>query len=490
MKIYCFKEKYLMRRKTFILAAILLTLVFALCGCAENSYGPIDTLSENGSAKVMSNGGTVVIQGSYLYFINGITSYSSENTFGNVVKGAIYRVQLDGEGNVVEDTLQCVVPKKVFNSYKNGGGFYVFGDWIYYSTPSTIKDTSGNETTTILEFYRAKTDGTSTQLILRLDGNSTPYAFSDKNLVYYSSNTLYSVDLTDANFKSVVLSENVTAATFSAQTEYDPADTSVNNEFVVFYTKAATEEKATYNELYVTTFDGSVNKLLIGKETYFSEEELGEITKPEDSLDYKRLYTVSVLGYQNGVLYFTKSYSESGSSTACGVFSYDFSAWFDADNSYDIANEVQYSTVNYTSVFSIGEGKLLASDGSAIWLIKPIEGSAIRKKIFTAANSVRYFKDGYVYYCTSGALDVYRIKFAPLENDTEPEQRQDVTDSTPLESWLPMEFIGDYLYYENPDYSYIYRLNLTDGTEEMLGEMNAADKEAYEESLEEEEEAA
>ena len=42
--------------------------------------------------EVVSNGGFVVEKGNYVYFINGVEAYSSDNTYGTPVKGALMRI--------------------------------------------------------------------------------------------------------------------------------------------------------------------------------------------------------------------------------------------------------------------------------------------------------------------------------------------------------------------------------------------------------------
>ena len=109
-----------MKRKILVLVAAILALACVCTGCSNFNYGPIDTDSANNTATVTSNGGTTVIAGSYLYFINGISSYSLDNTFGDVVKGAIYIVKLGADKNVVENSLQRVIfnRRRNINSYK------------------------------------------------------------------------------------------------------------------------------------------------------------------------------------------------------------------------------------------------------------------------------------------------------------------------------------------------------------------------------------
>ena len=42
---------------------------------------------------VNSNGGFVVEKGEYVYFVNGVQTYTADNTYGTPVKGALMRIK-------------------------------------------------------------------------------------------------------------------------------------------------------------------------------------------------------------------------------------------------------------------------------------------------------------------------------------------------------------------------------------------------------------
>ena len=123
--------------------SLVLVLLFVVCAFFTSCGGNVG-LKENPStdATVYGNGGIVAIKEDYLYFVNGyddasaFTSYKVNNVTGKVERGAIYRTKLDANGNVQHDeegflsNCELVVSKSVGFSK---GGFYIVGDYLYYS---------------------------------------------------------------------------------------------------------------------------------------------------------------------------------------------------------------------------------------------------------------------------------------------------------------------------------------------------------------------
>ena len=78
------------KTKKIVMASLLAALsvgTLALTAC-DGEFTPLDGIPQG---EVVSNGGFVVEKGDYVYFINGVETYTSDNTYGNVVKGALMR---------------------------------------------------------------------------------------------------------------------------------------------------------------------------------------------------------------------------------------------------------------------------------------------------------------------------------------------------------------------------------------------------------------
>lgn len=181
----------------FVLA-LLAVVSFCFVGC-----GGLSTLRENpaSDATVYGNGGLAVQKGDYVYFVNGYINTSDvadTNHFGKIDHSAIYRAKLT-DGKVVEtnvetdedgekivdktqsiNDLEIIVPKVAGFEYSN---LYIFGDYIYYSTPNNLKDRKGEVQSTHLHFYRARLD--------RAGGNDLLYSTDAENTEV--SVTMYSI---------------------------------------------------------------------------------------------------------------------------------------------------------------------------------------------------------------------------------------------------------------------------------------------------------
>ena len=68
-------------------------------------------------------------------------------------------------------------------------GVYLFGEgeetYVYYATPSTKKDSSGNVANSTLTFMKTRLDGSGTQEFFSIDGLGTNYRFAEKEGVVY-----------------------------------------------------------------------------------------------------------------------------------------------------------------------------------------------------------------------------------------------------------------------------------------------------------------
>ena len=184
-----------MKKKiVLIFTAIALVAVLASCLVACNKGFEWKAVGGgDANAQVESNGGYLVKQGDYIYFINGYVGSDADNTFGTPVKQSIVRVKLKADGTPDNDTAVVIAPKSVYNSAKKDG-IAIYGDWIYYVTNNYAKDKNGKASTTDSDFMRTKIDGSATQLIATISSRSVEYFFTPTRVWYFESNTLSYVD--------------------------------------------------------------------------------------------------------------------------------------------------------------------------------------------------------------------------------------------------------------------------------------------------------
>ena len=203
-------------------------------------------------------------RGKYIYFINGKQSNTADNTYGEVVQGAIMRIAKTDLSARNYQNVETVVPE-IVHSGNNNGGIFVYGDYIYYSTPSSNKNSDGEIQNSEIVFKRAKLDGSEVMKggYATYKDNSIEYRYvpgedgvvyllyvaKDENLYGTSCINLHSVNTQTGEDK--LLAYNVKSVMF------DKKD--VTNQRV-YYTMNVTDFKynnalSAYNQVYTVTAD-------------------------------------------------------------------------------------------------------------------------------------------------------------------------------------------------------------------------------------------
>ena len=444
-----------MMRKKIILTiaaiALLVCVLFTAFACESYKADPIDNPGD-ANATVESNGGLVVKQDKYLYFVNGYTGYLTEkgkqNWFGNVTKGAIVRVTYNSDGTLGDD-YTVVVPKSVMASSENVG-FSIFGEWIYYVSPCADEDRSGAVQTDTLQFMRTKTDGTDTQLILNWDDTSVKYKYTADALVFYDSSEkiLYSKDLSAKKFKKNkpgdVIDEDVASVHFIKNETYTPnAGASVAD--YVLYTKNSEEDYDYSNTLYISDARGNNKKAVIGPDSY--KDNSYSVSVVATSVTYGRL-----------AIYYTKtSYvGTSSSGTVVGTYAYEFA---DKEFAFNAANEKCLSTEELTSLYPISYADGVIKTGSKARIyytdgrpVKTFGSLDLSNLIYVSSgdNACFYFlKDSVLmYYPLNGGSNVHYAY---------------TTGEKFMTSFIGAECFDGYIYFiQDDDYDYMSRIKLAD----------------------------
>ena len=239
---------------SIVAAATLAFSTLALAGCETKDYaGEKLTGSYDAAAAVSSNGGFAVEKGDYVYFINGAENSTANNTYGNVVKGALMRISKTQLAEEKYDAAQIVIPSlMVAGDYT--AGLFIYGEYVYYATPTTDKNTqTGEVENSYLDFKRSKLDGSEapSNYFLRLASNSAKYRFVEVG------GTVYCMYEEDSKLKSYnVATGETTVLVAGAKSSffYDKNDPTNPN---VYYTMGVTydldEENSTsaqYDQVY------------------------------------------------------------------------------------------------------------------------------------------------------------------------------------------------------------------------------------------------
>lgn len=447
-----------MTKKIILTISILLVAVFAVtlmvgCESYKNTKFAMDNADES-----LSNGGSVVYHGEYVYFVNGFSDVLDdykENWFGNVTKGAIMRLK---KGEVDMTKLEVIVPKAVYSTAANTG-FSIYGDYIYYVTSSNDENRDGTINTSTLIFMRTRLDGQDTKVILELEnGLSAQYKYTPNGLLYLLESKVY-FKSTEGKIKTKdagkVVAEDVTSAIFPVSTTYKKGEDNIADYF--FYTKSTTKTGDYTNELYVASANGSFTKKLIDKYTY---------TANPDS-DVKNAFSVSVVGTKdlgNGKLtmIYTKSYyaSTSSTGTATGTYMYTFNS---TDFNFDKAAERRVSTETLSSMTIVDENSLLTANGTLTYYTYVADKDVYNKDVFSTEYgkienaTVVGVNDGYAYLIVSNLFK--RIKLDKTENiQTFGADKVHVKFINPE---IVVDGSNAYIYYFNDSKSkYLYRIDI------------------------------
>ncbi len=441
-----------MRKKFLLIAIVALVLTCALtvlCACESYKASAVKPVGDK-NAVVESNGGLVVKQGGYLYFVNGYSGYLSENGkdnwFGHVTKGAIVRVSYHADGSLGNDYV-VVVPKSVMADSENVG-FSIFGNYIYYVSPSAEEDRSGSVQTDTLQFMRTRLDGTGTQVILNWDGTSVKYKYTPSSLVYFDSanSKLYSKSLSVKKFKKndkgTCIADKVTSVYFPPCDSYDPASKEKNVNEYVLYTKSSEDAYEYGNTLYIAHSSGKDEKVLIGADSYESGK-----------------YSVSVLSSSVSgdklAIYYTKTryVGTSSSGTVVGTFAYEFQ---DKNFAFGEAAEVKLSSESLSNLYPISYGEGIVSAGSGKAVVYYTDGTApltfgdlTLNTLITVQNGIFYYVNGDNYLC-----------YYAMDNSANAHFALNAEDKV-MTSFTGAEYFDGYLYFiVDDDYDYTHRLSL------------------------------
>lgn len=279
------------KRSIAITVALVATIAAttALAGCTGDHYNSISFAAQDTSYAVTSQGGSVVAYGNYLYFINGTRGYDdsegSANVWDKVVKGALYRTELNGSAvdgagyktfapvrdadtglefkieagehtDYFDEPIDVVVsekiaPKTIGTSGYSNGGIFIYDNYAYFASPVNMKNSTGTVQTTRTDYFMMPLDGGSPKKIYTssdgVDTSSSAYAFYKFNDGVYlvvnevkdSIGTIVSVkiDTKKAKVADPVRFENIKATSVYfpvRDTYYNGIDNNTVEDFIYF----------------------------------------------------------------------------------------------------------------------------------------------------------------------------------------------------------------------------------------------------------------
>ncbi len=275
-------------KKLLIILAVLAMAVSALTFSGCSYYSAAGLEGDYHSGEVLSQGGWVVQKGEYIYFINGMFSAETdeegneqpyENEYGDAVRGALMRIaasDLEG-GNY--DAAETVVPL-LFTAKDYGAGIFIYGDYVYYATPTAAKNLQGESESNYVDFKRSRLDGKETMrdYYFRSDDASAEYRFVEIDGTVYclhmDGSDLWSYNTSTR--EDTMLAKNTASHLFNKSDVSDP---------YVYYTMNVTEDidrvnsaQQDYTQVYRVRADATYT--LDDKEARYTA------TDPTDTYEY------------------------------------------------------------------------------------------------------------------------------------------------------------------------------------------------------------
>lgn len=499
-----------------ILSALTCLSVATFVGCGESRPALKD--NPETSAVVYSNGGSVAKKGEYYYFINGKEERTANNDYGNVVKGALYRVKASAltDGKYDEkDEGECVVPALFVSGNFTDGGVYLSGDYVYYASPTSDKNRDGSIANDYLSFKKAKLNGSSNDeelkaKLLRVENNAVKYRFTEIDgtvyLVYADSseNKLYSFN-TKTNETTLLVSNaseywfdedgKGTKIYYTLNTLDVDDSTGITSYNQVFAVRADAKAVLTNNGYkakgngYEKEYKFNLTKLSktdgFDKNDYttYPYVNLGELVLDgigsnstatpvsenynwtKETSDYPNGYTYVILKHFDGKLLFSRSDSDA--------------RYLVEDSTLKSATSVSLNATlsgftfdtNATGASIYLDDEYLYVSGNAVYK-KPSDGSAL--KIATGSEPSLLFIDGdYLYYSDKGTngRSLSRVNYTGTADDYGVFAVDEEYESVKLSfvdydgDWYKPELIDNLLFYGNSssysDTAYHY-LNVVD----------------------------
>ncbi len=444
--------------KKFLCLVLALGMALCLAACTGNWTGVSDYAGE-----VSSNGGFAVVKGDYVYFINGVETNTADNTFGTPVKGALVRCKTAELGNSA--ACEVVIPKLVLtNATEGSNGFYIYGDYVYYTSPSTDKDKTGTVQNGSLEFLRTKLDGKETTKITTVNNLTAAFRYvQDGDKVYLVLNT------TDGDGKNVLKSYDAT----KENTELATSGTVINYVFsddlaktYCYYVETARnevlDEDETFQNIVKFNFNGDEKSTVLEGGDGTQGATFALIKDTGSTLYYSKTYvdttvatTVRYYASEGGDFTGEKNLLLSEATTNAATI-------FAATSFYKAPDCIVYfdSTKGFLR-YNYTERNNDATYG-VTYLVKD-------KKVLSELSSltVSSYTNDYV-YMTDSSNYYYRVNVENLLNGTcKVEQITYVSLKTASTFYKP-EFIGEYVLAAcdtTPLYNYVYAVKIEAGLE-------------------------
>lgn len=441
--------------KSILLVLVMTALLVSAVACGEDNGTTQVTLKTPGN--VISNGGAVIETQNYFYFVNGAADAKADNTYGTPIKGAIMVVKK------ADMTTQEIVVPKIVSSSDYQAGIYLYGEYLYYGTTTTKKGTDGQVATSVLEFQKAKIDGSGISEILTVDGLGTEFRFIENGgVVYLVYKTTTTVDGKTINrlvsLNTATGAETVIVDNYENYTLIGNDGINKGSKVAVLFTKTVekypdvedNEETETYNELYAYKVGETSAKLvrtgkadktgLVNNVTYgitkivdnYAIIATNDATNSAKSVSYDyialdTLYT-STADTQKTIV--GDEVKNTGHFDAL-VVSFNEIYYVDATTSFLVKSgfgketkfDVPVANVAITKLLGVYNGRLYYTDDNSFIYSVELSETEIKDPVVVIDNStyaewykIVFTSSGHLFYNGSTDLDRYYVRAIDLAN--------------------------------------------------------------------------
>ncbi len=457
---FYFTGVYIMKKILIaIISIIMATCIFAGCG---DSATPLQNV---GGQVLSGNGSFVVEKGDYVYFINGQEAVTVDNEFGKVEKASLVRIKTTDLANPKTAKIETVIPKLMISaSYKTG--VFVYGDYVYYATPSNRKDKQSNVLNNQTQFFRfdLKTGKAGDYIAIATD-NTTEYRFVENDGTVYLM-FIESETHDEHAHKTLCVYNADSGKEVEVEIEFEELLMAEDNSSTVYFTKhgynEVNEEDEKYQEIYKYTVGETEAKLVLNG----SPESLNILQGATFSLIKNNgkylIYKQSSIDTTNAsVKYYAIETASSETPTLLG-----------GSNDYiDAALTANAYIKSLTEIYYMDKTTELGGFAKFDYTVHDMTNGRFPICKDVSGYNFQFVQDGYAYFSNSEGMyfrcDLEGNNFSQINGVA----MKTATD------WYKPRVIGNYFIgsYSNELYdSYVYVVDMT----------NIGDKEAYDKYLE------
>ena len=415
------------KKFVIVLVAMLICATVVFAACNKDNFKSVQVPQ---SGEVASNGGSAVVYGEWLYYVNGYTNdVSADNTYSNDVVaspriGSVVRIKLadieslfeinddkdltsseksEQIADAVRDKAETVIPKIYYSGNTTTTqftGIYIYDNRIYVTTPNDALTANGDPLTDQLVLMSFDLGGGDRQSHYTFTSNSAQI-WLDKD----SSGKLVAVYLMD-NILHVL---DVASGVDTVVSAKDSSITNVGNTVSGVNWDVSSKSLFFIDEFY------AICKLSFGSAQYDVVCENGTAKNHGDHIEAGSL-TYTIKSANKGVVYYTKN--DTNENTASGN---TILYWADESSNDNVA-----LSTNDVTAFGWNKDKLVITDSyvakqQTFYSICIVDGTTNAKTAILAYgennSSITINKiEGDTLYYTSDSV-AYTINLAEVDLD-------------------------------------------------------------------------